>query len=144
MKVIQGNIWQFSAISVIGIPTNGYIKRDFSGVMGRGIALQAKDRYPQIEVNLGRHIIENGHVVGWILQYPLQIISLPVKPEKLLLKDNNDISKVQYYLQDKVKLGQSVPGFQCKADPKIVNIRWAKDPAACPGQKSGKTIDLLH
>ena len=43
MKVIKGNIWEYwkKGFNIV-IPTNGYIKRDGSCVMGKGLAFQAK------------------------------------------------------------------------------------------------------
>ena len=57
MKVIKGNIWDYwKQGNWIVIPTNGYIKKDGSCVMGRGLALQAKLKFPKLAKELGDRI----------------------------------------------------------------------------------------
>ena len=65
MKLIKGDIWKFhDAGEWICVTTNGFVKANGCAVMGRGIALQCKRRYPQAEVALGRFIQRNGNIVG--------------------------------------------------------------------------------
>ena len=45
MKEVTGNIWDYPA-DIVCITTNGSTTRNGSAVMGKGIALQAKERYP--------------------------------------------------------------------------------------------------
>ncbi len=78
MNEIHGNLWDALA-DVIVITTNGATRKDGAAIMGRGIALQAKARYPGIEHVLGRLIRENGNHVNLVTgNYP-NIISFPVK-----------------------------------------------------------------
>ena len=62
------------------ITTNGSLVRltqgRFRGVMGRGIAHQAKLLYPGLEARLGAHIGEYGNHVGVIHE---RLIAFPVK-----------------------------------------------------------------
>ncbi len=76
MKEIIGNLWEEPADYRV-ITTNGFIKNNGSAVMGRGVALQAKNRYADVEVLLGRQIRANGLRVTIIL--PLNLIAFPVK-----------------------------------------------------------------
>lgn len=46
----------------IGISTNGYIKRDGRGVMGRGCALEAAQTHPELPLLLGQHLKSHGNV----------------------------------------------------------------------------------
>lgn len=67
MKVIKRNIWDYWEWNyTIVIPTNGYTKRDGSCVMGRGLALQAKERFGGIQYRLGKLIREYGNNVYYL------------------------------------------------------------------------------
>ena len=59
------------------ITTNGYVKSNGACVMGRGVALQAKNKYPGIATDLGRLIKLHGNHV--FLLYAYDIVSFPVK-----------------------------------------------------------------
>jgi len=79
MKVIKGNIWDYPGKDHgIVIPTNGYIKRDGSCIMGKGLSLQAKERIPGIEFRLGRLIRERGNNVFYLGK---GLLSFPVKDQ---------------------------------------------------------------
>ena len=77
MIEIRGNIWE-QECNWLCITTNGIIKKDGSAVMGRGIALQAKQRYPGIEKVLAEKIRSRGNVVSslikkdghWLISFP--------------------------------------------------------------------------
>lgn len=61
---ITGDFWKvWKAYDVALITTNGYIKKSGEGVMGAGIAKQAKDKYPVLPKRLGTRIRENGNIV---------------------------------------------------------------------------------
>lgn len=49
------------------ITTNAYLKRNGALVMGRGIARQARDRFPGIDLKIGGRIAETGSRYGLIL-----------------------------------------------------------------------------
>lgn len=69
------------------IPTNGSLVRlgpkgGYRGVMGRGVAKQARDRDPGLDVSLGDHVRTQGHVVGVIRRGDVvhcTWVSFPVK-----------------------------------------------------------------
>lgn len=67
------------------ITTNGTLKRDARGVMGKGVALQAKRRYLGLEQTLGRHLIRWGNHVGVLLEESdvcsMPLVAVPVKHE---------------------------------------------------------------
>jgi hypothetical protein len=121
MKTVIGDIWEFAKNGeVICIPTNGYLTKHGIGVMGKGLALQAKHRYPDIPINLGRHLQTRGNTVGWILLHPIRIIAVPVKPIRMILSHESDRSKIIDSVRLMYAIGSAVPGFHCKADPKII------------------------
>jgi hypothetical protein len=77
MKIIKGNIWDYwKQGHWIVIPTNGFIKKNGECVMGRGLALQAKDKF----THLSRKLAENLKIKHTCYQfYPERIFSFPVK-----------------------------------------------------------------
>ncbi len=78
MKEIKGNIWDFHKKGHwIVITTNGTVKANGEAVMGRGIALQAKRRYPDIPKLLGENIRKYGNRPYQL--FPYRVITLPVK-----------------------------------------------------------------
>ncbi len=86
MQELLANIWQPKLGSsnlfwdVLLVPTNGDINRFGEAVMGRGVALQVKQRYPGAAFNLGRQIRKSGNVPLNILQSPTTLLlSFPVK-----------------------------------------------------------------
>lgn len=53
-----GNMWSaFSEVDLFLITTNATIKRNGALVMGRGVARQARDRFPGLDTAMGRQIL---------------------------------------------------------------------------------------
>jgi len=78
MIEITGNIWDYHASgNWIVITTNGIVRTDGACVMGRGIALQAKQKYPRLAFELGERLREAGNHVHVFPKH--KIISFPVK-----------------------------------------------------------------
>lgn len=78
MKEEFGDIWEkYDQGYWIVITTNGSVKKDGTAVMGRGIALQAKQRFPDIPLRLGRAISEDGNLPVFFPRY--RVVTLPVK-----------------------------------------------------------------
>lgn len=75
MRVITGDLWDVK-VDFIGIPTNGSITAQFRAVMGRGVALQAKKRFPGIEFQLGYALKQGGNHLHWLGP---GLFSFPVK-----------------------------------------------------------------
>jgi hypothetical protein len=74
---LQGNLWNMQG-DWLCITTNGVIRKDGTAVMGRGIALQAKERIPEIDKFLASSLTVKGNVVAvlgrhdnkWIIAFP--------------------------------------------------------------------------
>lgn len=78
MQIIEGNLWKFhTPTNWIVIPTNGSIRKDGACVMGRGVALQAKKRYPRLPYELGDKLYKGGNNVYTFKDYGL--LTFPVK-----------------------------------------------------------------
>lgn len=74
MKQITVDIWDYPHVYKC-ITTNGYVNRAGECVMGRGVALQAKQRYPEIATWLGNKIKRSGNMcyvydVAKIITFP--------------------------------------------------------------------------
>ena len=76
MRFVKGDIWAIDC-DVICITTNGYVRGDGKAVMGRGVAYQATQRYPDIARLLGNKLIQYGNVVS--------IIRVPRTPNEKIL-----------------------------------------------------------
>jgi hypothetical protein len=78
MKTITGNIWDYHQKGYwIVIPTNGSINKRSQAVMGRGLALQAKRKFPYLPTALGSEILKTGNQVHEFTDY--RIYALPTK-----------------------------------------------------------------
>lgn len=78
MKEIKDDIWKYyDQGNWICITTNGFVKNNGECVMGRGVALQCKQRFPMFPKILGDAIVKNGNVVNMFVNY--RLITLPVK-----------------------------------------------------------------
>jgi hypothetical protein len=51
---------------LVGISTNGFVKRDGRGVMGRGCALTAAQMHPDLPLLLGQHIKSKGNTPAYL------------------------------------------------------------------------------
>lgn len=77
MNEAVGNLWDYHEQGhFIVITTNGFVKTNGECVMGRGIAQQARDRYPLLAKMLGTSIREWGN---HLFIYTPRIVTFPVK-----------------------------------------------------------------
>lgn len=79
MKEVTGDIWDFHKKGYwIVITTNGNVKANGEAVMGKGIALQAKQRYPELPKLLGDAMVFRRYLQTEVLA-DYKIIAYPVK-----------------------------------------------------------------
>jgi len=81
MREIRGNIWDYLGEAVIVITTNGTVKKNGEAVMGRGCALEAKQRFPRLPLFLGDRLTLRGNHVHYFsrcLGLP-DLVTFPVK-----------------------------------------------------------------
>jgi len=123
MEVIEKNMWDYLGIAdVICITSNGFVKSSGRAVMGRGCALEAKNRFKDIDLALGYHIEEYGNVPGIIHKYgKTNIVSFPVKRISLIY-DNLTENKLVGHMKKRFKLGDRVPGWALKAELLIIEL----------------------
>jgi len=78
VKEVKGNIWNYYNKGCwIVITTNGTVKNNGEAVMGRGVALQAKNRFPELPKILGDLLKKYGNQVYYITT--IHIFTFPVK-----------------------------------------------------------------
>jgi hypothetical protein len=79
MNFEYGNIWDFygSQNNWIGVTTNGFVKNNGRCVMGRGIAQQARDKFKDLDLHVGKLILEYGNKV-FLIEH-LNLFTFPVK-----------------------------------------------------------------
>lgn len=116
MKEAKGNIF-YTDCDAVCITTNGFIKANGENVMGRGCALEAARMIPQLPKILGTKIRNNGNRVHILYeQNNTFLCSFPVKPGSVQFNGTNVVN----HMQSKFKVGDYVPGWAAKADPKII------------------------
>ena len=127
MLIIKNkDIWDYLNEGAIGIPTNGFITRNGSGVMGAGLAKQAKDRFLGIEYDLGTLLKTEGKQVGWLRRRTFlkaeqeNLIAVPVTPCFFKISTEEQKESIIPRMRDSYKIGDCVPGFHCMADLFII------------------------
>lgn len=84
MREIEGNLWDISADAKC-ITTNGSVRTDGKAVMGRGVALQARECWPGIDAKLGSMLNERGNIPHLLISRALDdsgvfdLVTFPVK-----------------------------------------------------------------
>jgi hypothetical protein len=90
------NLWDiYDAGNWIGVTTNGVVKSDGSAVMGKGIALDAAKRFPNLPKQLAFKLKESGNHVFFFLQY--RIVTIPTKDD---WKENSKIELIKQSCQE--------------------------------------------
>ena len=81
MLNVKGNAWDvYNDYDVLCITTNGFVKNNGECVMGRGIALEAKKRFPSIAKVLGSFIKQYGNRCMKLAKIKdTYLVSFPVK-----------------------------------------------------------------
>jgi len=114
MQIIKANIadlWKQNKI--VCVTTNGFVKKNYEAVMGRGNALAMAQTVPELPKLLGNFIIKYGNRVGFI--YKRSIIAFPVKPATGTYENLLPHVKNRYKETDR-----NIPGFWLKADLNII------------------------
>lgn len=106
MKEQTGNLWELvGPDDILVITTNGFVRKDGSAVMGRGIAYQATQHDPEVAPMLGHLLTEFGNHVHLIRDKKPMWFSFPVKHH---WKDKADINLIERSTQE---LSQWVDDF---------------------------------
>jgi len=92
MNEVYGDAWELldkGEYSALCITTNGCLRKSGANVMGRGIALEAKQRFPDIDMELGKLIKANGNIFQYIGNH---LFAFPTKND---WKDKSDIELIK-------------------------------------------------
>jgi len=118
MKEIQGNLFDhIGKADAICITTNGFVKSNGECVMGKGCAQEATKRWPGIALLLGDSIKADGNaVIPLISENETVILSFPVKS----IRETFDGTNAVRHMTSKFKVGDSMPGWACKAKIDII------------------------
>jgi hypothetical protein len=83
MREIADDIFDYAKRErpdAVCIPSNGYVRQDGGGVMGRGVAKQALDRWPEIGGLLGAALRANGNCTQVLcVKGGIAIVAFPTK-----------------------------------------------------------------
>lgn len=90
-EVVHGNLWEYPA-DYRCVTTNGVITNDGKQlVMGKGVALEAKRRFPQLPYTLAKYVKQYGNRAFILPEFKL--ISFPTKTDWRLPSDMKLIVK---------------------------------------------------
>lgn len=100
------------------VTTNGFVTSNGKAVMGRGIAKQIADKFPEVPYILGSKIKNGGNTVHVIKAVPNKtvLLSFPVKPDYVTYDGSNVVN----HAEKNYTVGDKVAGFHAKADIKII------------------------
>ncbi len=107
MRELTGNIWDLhDSGHWIVITTNGNVKVNGEAVMGRGIALQAKKKYPALPQDLGKALMFRSNKLWSWPEY--RIITFPTKHN---WRDRSDLQLIEKSCQELVGWLEAVKDF---------------------------------
>jgi ribA/ribD-fused uncharacterized protein len=103
LKEVKGDIWTLweKDYEAICITTNGVVKADGTAVMGKGIALQAKERFSSIDKTLGTALKQRGNHVHCLCRKDGKyVLSFPTKNN---WRDKSDIELIKQSCTELIK-----------------------------------------
>lgn len=98
----MGDVWMYynKEPYIVGITTNGTVKRNGSLVMGRGVAEQARNSIPNLDFILGTVVQGRGNHVYDLSDFTLRPLNLFSFPVKHLWSDVADLSLIRRSAQE--------------------------------------------
>ena len=102
MKIVVGDLWKVKA-DFKGIPTNGCVTKTGKAVMGKGVALQAKQKFPGIDLALGMAINSGGNRLHLLVEYDL--FSFPTKHD---WRNPSDIELIKQSIMELENLAEEM------------------------------------
>lgn len=109
MKEIIGDIWSFHDKGWIVVTTNGTVKNNGACVMGRGIALQAAQKFPALPFELGKFLKDYGNIL--LMFGDKKLLTFPVKHNwwekadlNLIERSAKELAEFNFYLDSNIYL----------------------------------------
>lgn len=124
MKEINGNLFDYS---VIVIPTNGIVKTDNRLVMGAGVALEAKNKFKDLDLVFGEKVSKFGNIV-FVTDYNFDTILFSF-PTKHHYKNDSDLTLIEIsakQLVDKVNKMKLTEVYLPKIGCGYGNLSWSE------------------
>lgn len=124
MEVIKGNLWPFYIEGYwMIVSTNGFVKNNKEAVMGRGIALEVAEKFPEFPGLFGRAMLDLGNtVMGWP---KYRLITFPVKHH---WKDSADLLLIEKSCEELKWYLETEPDIKKVVSPKVGcgngNLDW--------------------
>lgn len=116
MKELYCDIWVVhKSYGICCVTTNGFVRHDGKAVMGRGVALQARERFPGIDARLGAQLSDPtlGNHVQYIGE---RLLAFPVKGTW----GTSTIDNVVPHQRRNYPPGKVVPGWALMASIDII------------------------
>lgn len=104
------------------ITTNAILRKNGNAILGKGVALEARRRYPDLEINLGKLIREYGNHVFKLCS---ELISFPTKWH---WREDSDIELIKRSAQELVYLLKDDPAkrvLMTRPGCGNGNLRWS-------------------
>jgi hypothetical protein len=117
------DIWKhLDEYDALCITINGFVTQNFEAVMGRGIALQACERFPDLKKYVGQKLLEKDPESP-LVDYSewskdCNFITFQVKPASVIAAA--DLSNVVKHWRSKVRPNGYVPGFAAIANKELI------------------------
>lgn len=114
MREEFGDLWELAQRpnSVACITTNGVVNARGECVMGRGVARQARDRFPGLAKLIGGLVTNGGNRVHWVGQAKVDGVYLATFPTKYDWRRPSNLMLIQQSAEDLKKLaGFMFPNF---------------------------------
>lgn len=85
MENIVGDLWELAQnkdVDAVVITTNGFVKPNGEAVLGKGIALSAKEKWPDLPRRLGGYLVRFGNrpFRFRVNNFSPDLVTLPTKP----------------------------------------------------------------
>lgn len=93
MILEQGDMWSAFGKGIFAITTNPIVRKDGAVVMGAGIALEAKTRYPSLPYDFAKQLAKGYHEIGYIGTYDEVFVWWFMVKEHWIAPANPDIIK---------------------------------------------------
>jgi pimeloyl-ACP methyl ester carboxylesterase len=105
MIEMKGDLWTYPGDFRV-VPTNGVTRNDGTAIMGAGIALQARNRYPDLEAQLGKLILDGGNHVYMlnhgVVAFPTKYHFMNPSDFTLVRQSARELLTLSYGYPDKV------------------------------------------
>lgn len=97
MREVIGDLWEYLGRGILAITTNGSVTPDGRAILGRGVAGQAAERFPDLTRDLGEMLRTRGNHVH---ELPGGLVSFPVEESPWSLPDPRLIERSARELQE--------------------------------------------